>query len=91
MLFPGYIFINTSPENYIALKYTMSIKNIIKFRDKISYFTSEEIETMHMAEERSKINPEVSQMKIGQDVTIAKGSLKGTIAKVCSLPSKKKS
>ena len=31
LLFPGYIFVNTSLENYSALKYTMGIKNIIKF------------------------------------------------------------
>ena len=29
MLFPGYIFVNTSLENYSALKYTMGLKNII--------------------------------------------------------------
>jgi len=34
VLFPGYIFVNTSLENYSALKYTMGIKNIIKFGDK---------------------------------------------------------
>ena len=43
---------------------------------------------MKMAEERSKINPVVSQIEIGQDVTIAKGSLTGIIATVCSLPSR---
>ena len=29
VLFPGYIFVNTSLENYSALKYTMGLKNII--------------------------------------------------------------
>ena len=87
MLFPGYIFINASLENYSALKYTMGIKNIIKFGDKISCISCEEIEAMKMAEETSKINPVVSQIHLGQDVIIAKGSLKGIIVKVCSLPS----
>ena len=38
VLFPGYIFVNTSFENYSALKYTMGIKNIIKFGDNISCY-----------------------------------------------------
>ena len=35
-LFPGYIFINTSFENYSSLKYTIGIKNILKFRSKLA-------------------------------------------------------
>ncbi|MDA9033441.1 hypothetical protein N9I06_03670 [Gammaproteobacteria bacterium] len=90
VLFPGYIFVNTSVKNYSALKYTMGIRNIIKFGENISNISNEEIAAMQMAEERSKINPIVSQIKIGQDVMIAKGSLTGSIVKVCSLPSKER-
>jgi transcription antitermination factor NusG len=90
VLFPGYIFINTSFENYSALKYTKGIRNIIKFGDNISRISNEEIEAMQMAEETSKIDPVASQIQIGQDVIIAKGSLKGSIAKVCSLASKER-
>ena len=90
VLFPGYIFVNTSLKNYSALKYTMGIKNIIKFGDNISYLSSDEIEAMQMAEEISKIDPVASQIQIGQDVMIAKGSLTGSIVKVCSLPSKER-
>ena len=90
VLFPGYIFVNTSLENYSALKYTIGIKDIIKFGDNISCLSSEEIEAMQMAEETSKINPIASQIQIGQDVMIANGSLTGSIAKVCSLPSKER-
>ena len=90
VLFPGYIFINTSFENYSALKYTAGIRKIIKFGDNISCISDEEIEAMQMAEETSKIDPVVSQIKIGQDVIIAKGSLAGSIAKVCSLSSKER-
>ena len=43
-----------------------------------------------MLEKTSKIDPVVSQLKIGQDVPISKGSLKGTIAKVCSLAAKER-
>ena len=90
VIFPGYIFVNTSLENYSALKYTKGIKNIVKFGDNISCLSSEEIEAMQMAEETSKINPVALQIQVGQDVMIAKGSLKGIIAKVCSLPSKER-
>ena len=90
VLFPGYIFVNTSFENYSALKYTMGIRNIIKFGDNIPCISDEEIEAMQMAEETSKIDPVASQIQIGQDVIIAKGSLAGSIVKVCSLPSKER-
>ena len=90
VLFPGYIFVNTSFENYSALKYTMGIKNIIKFGDNISCISDEEIEAMQMVEETSKIDPIASQIQIGQDVMIAKGSLRGSVVKICSLSSKKR-
>ena len=90
VLFPGYIFVNTSLENYSALKYTMGIRNIIKFGDNISCISDEEIEAMQIAEKVSKIDPVASQIQIGQDVMIAKGSLTGSIVKVCSLPSKER-
>ena len=90
VLFPGYIFVNTSLENYSALKYTIGIKKIIKFGDKISCLSSDVIEAMQMAEKTSKIDPVAPQMQIGQDVIIAKGSLAGSIVKVCSLPSKER-
>jgi transcriptional antiterminator RfaH len=90
VLFPGYIFVNTSLENYSALKYTMGIINIIKFGDNIPSLSSKEIEAMQMAEEKSKIDPVVSQIHIGQDAIISKGSLKGNMVKICSLPSKER-
>ena len=88
--FPGYIFVNTSLENYSALKYTMGIKNIIKFGDNIPCISSKEIDDMKIVEETSKIDPVASQIQIGQDVIITKGSLAGSIVKVCSLPSKER-
>jgi transcription antitermination factor NusG len=89
-LFPGYIFVNTSLDNYSSLKYTMGIKNIIKFGDNICCISDEEIEAMQKAEEASKIDPVVSKIKIGQDVMIAKGSLAGSIVKICSLASRER-
>ena len=90
VLFPGYIFINTSVENYSALKYTMGIRKIIKFGDNISCISDEEIEAMQMVEETSKIDPVVSQIQIGQEAMIAKGSFAGNVVKVCSLTSKQR-
>jgi citrate lyase synthetase len=68
----------------------MGIKNIIKFGDNISIISDKEIAAMQMAEEASKIDPIASQIQIGQDAIIAKGSLAGSIVKVCSLPSKER-
>ena len=87
VLFPGYIFVNTSFENYSALKYTMGIKNIIKFGDNISCISDEDIKAIQIAEETSKIAPITPIIKIGQDVLISKGSLKGSMVTVCSLSS----
>jgi transcriptional antiterminator RfaH len=90
VLFPGYIFINTNLENYSAIKYTMGIKNIIKFGECISCISNEEIKSMQVAEETSKIDPVVSQIQIGQDAIISKGSLKGSLVKICSLSSQER-
>ena len=90
ILFPGYIFINTSFKNYSALKYTSGIKNIIKFGNNIPCIYDEDIKAMQMAEKTSKIDPLTSKIQIGQNVLISKGSLKGSIVKICSLPSKKR-
>ena len=79
VLFPGYIFINTSPENYSVLKYTKGIKDILKFGDQISSLSSDEIKAMQMVEKTSKSTPLVRQLKIGQDAFVKKGSLKGNI------------
>ena len=87
LLFPGYIFVNTSLENYQALKYTIGIKNIIKFGDNISCISNEEIKSMKIAEKTSEIDPITSQIQIGQDALISKGSLKGSMVKICSLSS----
>ena len=86
-LFPGYIFVNISPNNYSSLRYTKGIKNIIKFGEKISYLTDEEIENIRNIVESSKSKPINSKIIIGQEATVAKGSFKGMIVKICELPS----
>lgn len=87
LLFPGYIFVNTGFKNFSALKYTKGIKNIIKFGNNIPYISYKDIESMQMAEKESKLNPVLSRIQIGQEVIIKKGSLKGSIVKICSLSS----
>ena len=87
VLFPGYIFVNISLENYSALKYTMGIKNIIKFGKNIPFISQEDVMAMQMAEETSKLDPIASKITIGQEAIIKEGSLKGAIIKICSMPS----
>ena len=89
-LFPGYIFINTALDNYSSVKYTKGIKNIIKFGQNIPYITDDEIKSINMLEESSTIDPFVSKIKIGQEMLIKTGSLKGNFVKICSLPAKKR-
>ena len=90
VLFPSYIFVNTDIENYSAVNYTKGIKNIIKFGEYIPFISDEDIKAMRIAEETSKINPIASQIQIGQEAHIINGSFKGSLVKICSLPSKKR-
>ena len=90
VMFPGYIFINTGIDKYSSIKYTKGIKDIIKFGENISYMTNDEIKSINLVEKSSKLEPLVSKIKVGQEVNIKSGSFKGNIAKICSLPSKKR-
>ena len=89
-MFPGYIFVNTDIDKYSSVKYTKGIKNIIKFGENISYMTNGEIESISRIEKSSRLKPLVAEIKIGQEVNIKSGSFKGNVAKICSLPSKKR-
>ena len=89
-LFPGYIFVNTSLKNYSALRYTIGIKEIIKFGDNIPHISDRDIKSIQMVEKSSKVEPITAQIQIGQDVLISKGSLKGNIVKICSLHSRER-
>ena len=88
LLFPGYIFVNTSFEKYSALKHTIGIINILKFGDNIPSISNEDIKIMQVAEENSKKDPVATQIQIGQDAIVSSGSLKGSMVKITSLPSK---
>ena len=89
ILFPGYIFIKTDFDKFALIKYTKGINSIIKFGKNIPYITDDEIKSIREVEESSKSKPLISKIKIGQEVVIKDGTLKGNIAKICSLPSKK--
>ena len=90
VLFPGYIFIYTSLDNYATLQHTIGIKNIIKFGNNISFISNEEIISMQEIEDTSKIAPVARQIQIGKNAFISRGSLKGSIVKICSLPSRER-
>ena len=66
------------------------LKDILKFGDQISFLSSEDIKAMQIVEKTSKSSPVAKQLQIGQDAYIKKGSLKGSIVKICSLPSKER-
>jgi transcription antitermination factor NusG len=68
----------------------MGIKNIIKFGNNISCISNEEIESIQMEEEASKINPVAPQIQIGKEVLISSGSLVGSIVKICSFPTRER-
>ena len=90
VLFPGYIFINTSFENCLPISNTIGIKDIIKFGNYIPSLTDNHIKSIEAIVEASKSNPKVEKIKIGQEAVIASGPFKGNMVKVYSLPSKKR-
>jgi len=89
-MFPGYIFINTDIDKCSIVSYTKGIKSIIKFGEKISYISDEEIKSISRVEKSSRLEPLVEKIEIGQEVNVKSGSFKGNMAKICSLPSNKR-
>ena len=90
LLFPGYIFVNIDLKNYLNLKYTRGIKNVIQFGDNISLMCNEDIAEIKVVEELSKLDPITEGIKIGQEAIIKEGFLKGNFVKICSLPSNRR-
>ena len=88
VLFPGYIFINTGLEDYSSIKYTLGIKKVIKFGNSIPHLTDNEIKSIQSIEKLSQSKPIASKIKIGQEAVVKEGPFKGTLVKICSLPSK---
>ncbi len=90
VLFPGYIFINTSFEDCLPISNTIGIKDIIKFGDYIPSITDDQIKSIEDIVKLSELNPIEEKIEIGQDAFIASGPFKGTTVKICSLPSRKR-
>ena len=90
LLFPGYVFVNTAPKNYSKLKYTIGIKDVLKFGERISCMSEREIKAMQTIEETSKKYPLCTKIQIGQEAIISRGSFKGSLVKICSFSSKKR-
>ena len=88
ILFPGYIFINTRLEDYSTIKYTKGIKKVVKFGRNIPRLTDIEINSIQSIEKLSNFEPITPKINIGQDAVVADGPFKGTLVKICSLPSK---
>tara|TARA_B100000886_G_scaffold332299_1_gene284852 strand:+ start:523 stop:999 length:477 start_codon:yes stop_codon:yes gene_type:complete len=88
VLFPGYVFINTKLEDYSLIKYTKGIKKVVKFGKSIPCLTDYEINSIKSIEKLSKRKPIIQKINIGQEVVVAGGPFKGTLVKICSLPSK---
>ena len=89
-LFPSYIFVNIGLENYTPLKYTIGIKDIIKFGDYIPSLSQDDIEKMKIAEEASKLKPIIPLLKIGQEAIISSGTFKGNIVRICTSPTEQR-
>ncbi len=88
VLFPGYIFINTILEDYSLIRYTKGIKRVLKFGKTIPFLTDNEIKSIKSIEKLTRSKPISSKIMIGQEATVVDGPFKGTLVKICSLPSK---
>ena len=88
VMFPGYIFIYAEIDKYSSVKYTKGIKDIIRFGENIAQISDEEIKNINLVEKSSRLEPFIQEIKIGQEVNIVRGTFKGNIAKISSLPSK---
>ncbi|MBK57171.1 MAG: hypothetical protein CMC84_07795 [Flavobacteriaceae bacterium] len=88
VMFPGYVFIKTRLENYSLIKYTKGIKKVVKFGRNIPRLTDIEINSIQSIEKLSNFEPITPKINIGQDAVVADGPFKGTLVKICSLPSK---
>ena len=90
VMFPGYVFIKTRLENYSLIKYTKGIKKVVKFGKNIPRLTDIEISSIQSIEKLSNSEPFTPKINIGQEAVVADGPFKGTLVKICSLPSKER-
>ena len=90
ILFPGYVFLKTRPEDYSLIKYTKGIKKVVKFGKNIPHLTDDEINSIRSVEKLSNSEPITLKINIGQEAVVTKGPFKGTLVKICTLPSKER-
>ena len=90
VLFPGYVFLNIRLEDYSLIKYTKGIKKVVKFGKNIPSLTDNEINSIKSIEKLSNSLPITPKINIGQEAVITDGPFKGTLVKICSLPSKER-
>ena len=91
ILFPGYVFIKTRLEDYSFVKYTKGIKKVVKFGKNIPRLTDNEINSIRSIEKLSNSEPITLKINIGQAAVVTNGPFKGTLVKICTLPSKERS
>ena len=89
-LFPGYVFIYASPEDYQKIKYTRGISNVIRFNNNIAIITEDEISELKRIEAGSFAKPILQKVFIGQEATMSKGPFKGSLITIASLPKKER-
>ena len=87
-LFPGYIFIYSSIENYTKIKYTRGISQVIRFNNNIATLQDDEIFELKKIESESFSKPIIQKISVGQEATMSEGPLKGSFITIASLPNK---
>jgi transcription antitermination factor NusG len=88
LLFPGYVFINSSFEQYTKIKYTRGIKNVIHFNNKIPLIDNNEIKELKNIEKNSYMEPIIQKVSVGQEAEMPEGPFKGSLIKIASMPKK---
>jgi len=86
IMFPGYIFVYVKQNEYMALKFTKGIKNLIQFGNFIPSINNNVINDIKEIEDLSKKNPRTIDIQIGQKVHINQGNFKGSLVEIISLP-----
>ena len=87
-LFPGYIFIHSSIENYSKIKYTRGISKVIRFNNHIATLEDDEIFEIKKIESESFSEPIIQKIFVGQEAKMSEGPLKGSFITIASLPNK---
>ena len=88
LLFPGYVFIHSSIDQYSKIKYTKGIKDVLRFDSKLAILSDDEINHLIRIESESFAKPLNQEISIGQKAAIKKGPFKELLITIASLPKK---